>query len=104
MPRYVRRIGCAMMTLALLGSPVAQADNASFVAETRALGFQQWDDVLIRMGLSACRFLQPHLRRTPVDVQEHIMRYAGVDPDQAHRFLVLSVNEYCPQYAGRVGA
>jgi hypothetical protein len=93
-----------MMTLALLGSPVAQADNASFVAETRALGFQQWDDVLIRMGLSACRFLQPHLRRTPVDVQEHIMRYAGVDPDQAHRFLVLSVNEYCPQYAGRVGA
>jgi len=104
MPRFVRWIGCPMMTLALLGAPVAQADNASFVAETRALGFQQWDDVLIRMGLSSCRFLQPHLRRDAVDVEEHIMRYAGVEPDQAHQFLVLSVNEYCPQYADRVGA
>lgn len=102
MRRYVRWIGCPMMTLALAGAPVAQADNASFVAETRALGFQQWDDVLIRMGLSACRFLQPHLRRSPADVEKHIMRYAGVEPDQAHQFLVLSVIEYCPQHAYRV--
>ncbi|CAJ1500477.1 DUF732 domain-containing protein [[Mycobacterium] burgundiense] len=83
---------------------MAQADNATFVAQARALGFQQWDDVLIRMGLSACRFLQPHLRRTPSDVAAHISRYAVVGPDQAHQFLTLSVNEYCPQYADRVGA
>ncbi|WP_235848265.1 DUF732 domain-containing protein [Mycolicibacterium holsaticum] len=83
---------------------MAQADNTSFVAEAGALGFQQWDDVLIRMGLSACRFLQPQLRRTPVDVAEHIMRYANVEFDQARQFLTLSVHEYCPQYADRVGS
>ncbi|WP_084223260.1 DUF732 domain-containing protein [Mycolicibacterium holsaticum] len=81
----------------VLGAPAAQADNATFVDEARALGFQQWDDVLIRMGLSACRLLQPHYRRTPADVTQHIRRYANVGPEQAERFLKMSVNEYCPQ-------
>lgn len=104
MRRFVRWAICPMTMLALAGAPVAQADNASFVAEARALGFQQWDDVLIRMGLSACRFLQPHLRRTPADVAQHIRRFASVGPDQAQEFLLMSVQEYCPQHAGRVGA
>ena len=93
----------SFLLLALLAAPLAQAENATFVAEARALGFQQWDDVLIRMGVSACRFLQPELRRAPADVAQHIERYANVDANQARRFLVLSVNEYCPQYADRVG-
>ena len=106
MRKLVMKLGCPIVgvAFALLGPPTAQANNATFVAEARALGFQQWDDVLIRMGLSACRFLQPQLRRTPADVSRHIMRYANVEPDQAHRFLIMSVNEYCPQYADRVSA
>jgi hypothetical protein len=100
------RIGCAIlaMLVAVQGSPAAQADDASFVSETRALGFQQWDDVLIRMGRSACRFLQPNLRRHASDVELHIMRYASVEPGQAHQFLIMAVSEYCPQYGDRVGA
>ncbi|MGV0870633.1 DUF732 domain-containing protein [Mycolicibacterium sp. XJ879] len=90
--------------LILMGSPAAQADNATFVADARALGFPQWDDVLIRMGLSACRFLQPHLRRTPADVAQHIRRFANVGPDQAHQFMTLAVHEYCPQLAGRLSS
>lgn len=106
MRKAVVRVACCTIgaTLVLLGAPVAQADNATFVAEARALGFQQPDDVLIRMGLSACRFLQPHLRRTPDDVTQHIRRYANVGPDQAHRFMAMSVYEYCPQHAARIGA
>ncbi len=105
MRTIVVRLACSTIaaTLALLGAPVAQANNATFVAAARALGFQQPDDVLIRMGLSACRFLQPHLRRTAGDVAQHIRRFANVRPDQAHRFMVMSVYEYCPQHAGRVG-
>ncbi|MGV0794493.1 DUF732 domain-containing protein [Mycolicibacterium sp. XJ1819] len=106
MRKLAVRTGCATMgaVLTLLTAPVVHADNASFVAQTRALGFVQWDDVLIRMGLSACKFLQPHYRRGPVEVAEHIKRYANVDFDQARHFLILAVTEYCPQYADRVGS
>lgn len=114
----VKRVGFVMMgmTFALLGAPVAQADNASFVAQARALGFKEPDDVLIRMALSACRFLQPNLRRHPDEVEDHIARHANIDPatipdpsrgpdppaGDAHQFLILSVNEYCPQLAYRL--
>lgn len=103
--RKLINIGCSMLgaVLIVLGTPAAQADNATFVAEARALGFQQWDDVLGRMALSACRFLQPQLRRTPADVAQHVRRFANVGQDQAHQFLVISVHEYCPQHAARVG-
>jgi hypothetical protein len=103
MPKYAKRIGCTIvgMTLALLGTPVAQADNASFVAAARALGFLQSPDNLIRSGRSACYFL---IRENPEEVADHIKRYASVAFGQANDFLVLSVNEYCPQYSGRVGA
>jgi hypothetical protein len=89
--------------LVLLGVPVSRADDVSFVEQAHALGFQQWDDVLIRMGLSACRFLQPNLRRHSFDVADHIRRSADVQPDQANQFLTLSVNEYCPDLAYRIG-
>lgn len=118
MRKCVKQVGCTTMamTFALLAAPVAQADNASFIGDARALGFEEPDDVLIRMALSACRFLQPALRRHPADVEEHIARHANLDPasvpdprrgpdppaGDAHQFLVLSVNEYCPQLAYRV--
>lgn len=110
MQRFVLGIGgatvalgfAAGLALGLLRAPTAHADDASFVAETRALGFQQSDDVLIRMGRSACRFLQPNLRRDPTEVEEHVRRFGGVESDQAHRFLLLSVDEFCPQYSNRV--
>jgi hypothetical protein len=105
------------MAAAVLGVPVAHADHTSFVAGARDLGFQEPDDVLIRMALSACRFLQPQLRRHPSDIVEHISRHANLDdasippPERgpssvgdANKFLVLSVNEYCPELAYRLPA
>jgi hypothetical protein len=101
MRNSTRHIGCAMMgmTLALLGTPAAQADEASFLAGARALGLPQSDDVLIRTALSACRFLEngelerfaggpgrreafgyPNLRRLPQDVEQHIARHLNLEP------------------------
>jgi hypothetical protein len=118
MVHLVTRFGCtvALAALALLGQPVAQADDASFVAGVRALGLNEADDVLIRTGLSACRFLQPNLRRLPSDVQAHIERHLNLSPGtlltpgrapfpedgKAHEFFVLAVNEYCPELAYRL--
>ena len=95
---------CAVtgVTLTLLGSPVAQADNASFVRDLQAGGFQQASDNLISTGESACYFLS--LNRDPGQVTDRIRRYLNVDPDMARQFFVRAVNEYCPQYSGQVGA
>jgi hypothetical protein len=106
MRKFGTQVGCVIiaMTLAMGLPPAAQADGARFIAEARAAGFTQIDDLLIRMALSACRFLQPHLRRHPAEVAGHIERHANnVTPDQANRFMVISVNEYCPQLAYRLG-
>ncbi|MDQ2638935.1 MAG: DUF732 domain-containing protein [Actinomycetota bacterium] len=89
------------VTLALLGSPVAQADNDSFVTNAKALGFQQDSDNLISTARSACYFLSRN--RHPAQVAERIMRYTSVDSGLARQFLALSVNEYCPQYGGQIG-
>jgi hypothetical protein len=101
---YALAKACAMtgVTLTLLGSPVAQADNASFVRDTQALGFIQASQNLISTGESACYFLR--LNRDPGQVTDRIRRYLNVDPDMARQVLVRAVNEYCPQYSGRVGA
>jgi hypothetical protein len=100
MRMYTKTVGCTMMvlTFTLLGSPVVHADNASFVRDAKALGFQQATENLISMGRSACYFLSR--QRDPEQVADRIMRYGSVDSDVAHRFLALSVNEYCPQYGG----
>ena len=105
MRMYALKMGCAMaaVTLTLLGSPVAHADDASFVHDTQALGFIQASQNLISTARSACYFLGFY-NRDPDQISDRIKRYLNVDPDMAHRFLVLSVNEYCPQYDGRVGA
>jgi hypothetical protein len=105
MQRFARIIGCIGVgfTMVLLDAPASRADDVSFVSQAHALGFQQWDDVLIRMGLSSCRFLQPNLRRHSFDVADHIRRSADVEADQANQFLILSVNEYCPDLAYRIG-
>jgi hypothetical protein len=90
------------VTLGLLGSPVAQADDASFVRSAQALGFVQQSDNLISTAQSACYFLLRN--RDPQEVEQRILRYTRVpQPSQAHQFFVLAVNEYCPQYADVVG-
>jgi hypothetical protein len=119
MGKYVKQVGCTVigLTFVLLGTPVAQADNASFLAGARALGLNEADDVLIRTALSACRFLQPNLRRDPAEVEGHIVRHLNLDPGSipdpsrgpipepdGHKFLILSVNEYCPPLAYRLSA
>jgi len=105
MRMYALKMGCAMtaVTLALLGSPVAQADDDSFVHDTQAIGFIQASQNLISTARSACYFLGFY-RRDPEQITDRIMRYLNVDADMAHRFFVLSVNEYCPQFGGLVGA
>jgi hypothetical protein len=105
MRRYGPTIGCVVMgaTLTLLGSPVAQADDASFVHDAQATGVSLASDNLISTAQSACYFLGPR-KRDPGQVLERIIRYTRVEPEQARRFFVLAVNEYCPQYAGLVPA
>lgn len=90
------------VTLGPLATPVAQADDASFVHSAKALGFVQASDNLISTAQSACYFLVRN--RDPQEVEQRILRYTRVDPpSQVHPFFVLAVNEYCPQYAGLVG-
>ena len=105
MRMYALKMGCAMtaVTLTLLGSPVAQADDASFVHDTQAIGFIQASQNLISTARSACYFLGFY-RRDPGQITDRIMRYLSVDADMAHRFLLLAVDEYCPQYDAQIGA
>jgi hypothetical protein len=89
------------VALGLLGSPVAQADDASFVRAAQALGFVQASDNLISTAQSACYFLLRN--RDPQEVEQRILRYTRVTPpSQVHPFFALTINEYCPQYAGVV--
>jgi hypothetical protein len=53
------------------------------------------------MAHSACYFLSRN--RDPGQVAERIMRYGNVESDSAHRFLALSVAQYCPQFGYQVG-
>jgi Protein of unknown function (DUF732) len=101
---YALVIACAAtgVTLTLLGSPAAQADDASFVRDAQARGIQQASANLISTGQSACYYLW--LNRDPGQITDRIRRYLNVEPDVARQFFVLSVNEYCPQYSGQVGA
>lgn len=96
--------GCAVaaVTLTMWVSPAAQADDAVFVRDTQAIGFLHQPGNLISTGRSACYFLSRN--RDPGQVTNRIKRYLAVDFDLAHRFLVMSVHEYCPQYRERIGA
>lgn len=117
MRKFGRHVGYAIVaaTVALLGSPVALADNASFVAGARGVGFStQTEDTLIRMGRSMCRMLQPNLRRIPEDIIAQISRAVNAEPasiadpgkprprTDVYGFFVLSVHEYCPWLAYRI--
>lgn len=102
MHKIAATIGAALTGAPLiLFSPSAQADNASFVSDVKALGFQQASDNLISTARSACYFLSRN--RDPGQVTERISRYLAVDADMARTFFAMSVNEYCPQYLDRVG-
>jgi Protein of unknown function (DUF732) len=90
------------VTLGLLCSPVAHADDADFVREVQAMGFLQAYDNLVSQAQSACYFLVR--KRTPDEVEARILRYTRVDPpSQARPFLVLAVRTYCPQFTNLVG-
>lgn len=98
MLRFAKTVGGTVMglTLTLLVSPTAHADDASFVRDTQALGFLQSPVNLISTGRSACYFLDR--RRDPDQIVNRIERYTRVDSALAQQFLALAVNEYCPQY------
>lgn len=85
----------------LLGSPVAQADDAGFVRDVEAIGFVHGPENLISTADSACYFLSRN--RTPFEVEERVQRYLRVDAGQARQFLILAVGRYCTQYVGVVG-
>jgi hypothetical protein len=104
--------GCVAIgvTLGLLSSPLAQADDwapspspgdADFVRNVQAIGFLQGYDNLVSQAQSACYFFVRN--RGADEIEARIARYTRVDPPtQAHPFLVLAVNTYCPQFADRV--
>jgi hypothetical protein len=90
------------LTLVSLGSPVAQADDASFVRAVKSLGFVQTSPNLVSIAKSACYMLSLN-NRIRSEIEDRIQRYTRVTPEQAHQFFVSAVNEYCPQYIGVVG-
>lgn len=92
-------VTCA--TVGLLGSPVARADDASFVEAVHSLGLVQASSNLISTGRSACYFLS--LNRPPDQVLARIIRYTRVERDQGRQFFALAINEYCPQFTGAAG-
>lgn len=112
MRKYVW-VGSAMtgMMVSLLGAPVAQADDANFLAAVRAVGFQQEPVNLISTAQSVCyaflvgdRLRADPTRDNPPDrVESRVARSLLVSPYQAHQFVVLSAREYCPQYSDRLG-
>ncbi|EHB59140.1 protein of unknown function DUF732 [Mycolicibacterium rhodesiae JS60] len=99
-PRIIAGVLIAA-TLTLSGSPVATADDASFVSAAQALGFVHGPSNLILTGRSVCYFLSR--KRDPGQVLERIIRYTRVEPDQARQFFALAIAEYCPHYAGAAG-
>lgn len=102
MRRIAIAIGGALIGVPLfVPPPPARADDAGFVSEAKALGFQHGRDNLLSTARSACYFLG--LNRDPAQVTDRISRYLSVDDHQAARFFAMSVNEYCPQYRDRVG-
>lgn len=113
MRKYVW-LGCTVtgMTVALLGAPVAQADDAGLLAWARAQGLQHEPVDLIRNARGVCyafwvggrlRASDPRRDNNPDDVVNRIARNLILSPDKARQFVVLSVNEYCPEYSDRVG-
>ena len=103
MRRHTAALGLVVpaLLLALSTSPPAHADNASFVSTAKSMGFVQSSPSLVSTAKSACYFLW--LNRHPAQVEQRILRYTRVQPEQAHDFFVLAVNEYCPQYRGLIG-
>lgn len=102
-----RTIGAILtgVTLALMGSPVAQAnpdpegDDASFIDQAHALGFTLLSDVnLISAGRSVCYVLRLG-NRPPEEISARIARSLAVSEDQARQFSLLSANEWCPQWS-----
>jgi hypothetical protein len=104
MRMYAKTIGCTAIavTLTLLGSPLAHADDASFVRDAKALGFQQNSVNLLSSGRSVCYVLRLG-NRNPQEITDRIARFLNVSGDLAHQFTVLSVNEWCPQYSNLYG-
>ena len=86
------------MTLAVLGSPVAQADDDSFVRTAKGLGFVQTPPNLLLTAKSACYMLS-YNNRIPSEIEARIQRYTMVSPEQAHQFFDAAIHEYCPQYS-----
>ncbi|MDM3929485.1 DUF732 domain-containing protein [Mycobacterium intracellulare] len=84
----------------VLWAPQAQADDWSFVDAAKALGFQQESDNLISAARSVCYFLGRN--RDPDEIANRISRSLSVDSDMARKFFAMSVDNYCPQYQGRV--
>jgi hypothetical protein len=94
------------LTLALVGSPVAQAnpdpegDDASFISQAHALGFTLHSDVnLISAGRSVCYVLRLG-NRPPEEISARIAQSLIVSDHQARQFSLLSANEWCPQWSG----
>lgn len=98
----MKTLACAaaVVGLAMAAMPVAHADDASYLASVRALGFQQSDDYLIKGGHSVCTMLT-HGHSTD-ELANRVSSTTGAAVAQAHQLIALSVHEYCPQFSNRV--
>jgi hypothetical protein len=90
------------MAVALLVAvaPVAHADTGDFLNGVHALGFQRSDGYLINTAQALCiRFT---VGNTVDMATDSIVHQFGVGPGPAHQFVVLAVNNFCPQFNDRL--
>lgn len=94
-------IGCAVVGLGLAawGSPVAQADESTFLSEAHDLGITNSDVNIVSAGRSVCYILRLG-NRPPEEISAKIARTFVIDADQARQFSLFSANEWCPQWSG----
>lgn len=87
------------ITLALVASPVAEADDGSVIREARDIGIMNSDVNIISAGRSVCYVLRLG-NRPPAEISAKIARTFVINQDQARRFSLVSANEWCPQWSG----
>ncbi|MGV0739763.1 DUF732 domain-containing protein [Mycobacterium syngnathidarum] len=103
MPTHAGKFTCiAGVVLALIASPMAQADDAGVIREARNIGIKNSDVNVISAGRSVCYVLRLG-NRPPEEISAKIARTFVIDQDQARRFSLASANEWCPQWSGLFG-
>lgn len=91
-------------TIAALTAPDAHADSSSFLDAIHELGWYNantGDVGLLNQGYGVCRALAAGVPGPQVGTYIYSHTNASVDPDDAVEFVVVAVENLCPQFDHR---